>query len=104
MFLSYQIIFLILALFAFAIPVSLWTYYISPLEDSKRKEDRKHASLILIKRVLVLGPLLFSVFLAWFFLQTIIWDYTLILAISEISVICILASEPRFWTLLNKDK
>ncbi|MHA1150566.1 MAG: hypothetical protein ACTSR8_20290 [Promethearchaeota archaeon] len=100
-FFSYQIIFLIIGMFLLAIPLTLWTYYMSNLTDSQRDQDKKVALKILFKRVIILGSLLFLVFLIWFFVQTIIWDYTLILAISEISLISILASEPRFWRLIK---
>jgi len=104
MFMTYEVIFLILGMFALAIPLAAWTYYMSPLDDSRRKEDRKQAGKKLFQRVIILGPLLFLVFLAWFFLQPIIWDYTLILAISEIGLLSVLASEAKFWKLIKVEK
>ncbi|MHA1439700.1 MAG: hypothetical protein ACTSPD_19185 [Promethearchaeota archaeon] len=101
---SFEIVFLITCMFALAIPLSLWTYYMSSIDDFKRKIDREQKFKKLFLRVVVLGPLLFLIFFTWYLLQPFIWDYTLIISILEISLLSVLASEPKFWKFLKIEK
>lgn len=101
MFLTYEIFYILIMMFALAVPMVLWTYYMTPLSNEKRTKDKEKAARIILRRSLILAPLLFLVFLLWFFLQPILWDYTMILSIMEITLISILASEPIFWKKLK---
>jgi hypothetical protein len=100
-FLTFGVIFLVLLILLFAMPFALWSYYMSSYSDFKRREYRENKGKVLAKRMLVLGPLLFSAFFLWFLLLTIRSDYALILSITVIAIISILASEQKFWELLR---
>ena len=97
-FLTFEVIFLLLAILALSVPFSIWTYYMS--SETFEIRDKKVFKTLLL-RSLVLAPLLFLIFFIWFLTQEILWDYTLIMAISEISVIAVLSSEEKFWKKLR---
>ncbi len=99
-FMSYEIIFLLAGMFALAIPIVLWTGYMASNKENTAKPFKLRAKENL-KKVLVLGPLLFLVFLVWFLLENLLWDYMLVISISEMTAIFILASEPSFWKLIR---
>ncbi len=99
-FTSYDVFFFLAGMFALAVPVVLWTDYMSAKKENAVKPIKLRAKEN-IKKVLVLGPLLFLVFLVWFFLQNLLWDYMLVISISEMTLIFGLASEPAFWKLIH---
>jgi len=106
LFLTYEIVYIFLAMLALAIPITGWTSYMSSFKGEKREkisEPKGKKAKKFLLRIGILTGLLFGVFLLWFFLQPIIWDYTLIFSISEIALICTLASEPKFWRIFRLD-
>jgi len=97
-FLTFEVLFLLLGILALSVPLSMWTYYMS---SEKSEIGEKKVLKTLLLRSLVLAPLLFFVFFIWFLIQEILWDYTLIMAISEISLIVMLSSEEKVWRSLS---
>nr|MDO8109673.1 hypothetical protein [Candidatus Sigynarchaeota archaeon] len=85
------------AMYLLAIPVSAWLIYMSGEEPDWTRAARRKTAKVFFLKVLVLGTCLFGVMIAWYFLQPVIWDYTLVLAISMISTICTIIAEPWFW-------
>jgi len=98
------LLFIIIAAFILAIPMTGWLTYMTKREG-ERKERKKYRSLkILIPKVFLIGLLIILIFIEWYFTQELLWDYTLIIAISQLSTISCLASEHKFWKLLRIEK
>ncbi len=82
-------------------PLALYTSYMGGQEARIPKGQARKVGKVFIVRSLVLGAIFFGILVGWYFLQPIIWDYTLVLSIGLVSVGCTAAAEPSFWKRLK---
>jgi len=101
MFLTYQFLFIIIAAYVLAFVMVGWTSYMTKREDESTERKKYRTAKIIIPKLIILGSLIVGFFAQWFFTQDILWDYTLIILIGELSIISSLSSESKFWKLLR---
>ncbi len=82
-------------------PLALYASYMGGQEVKMPKGQAKKLWKAFLLKALVLGAAFFGILVAWYFLQPVIWDYTLVLSIVLVSVVCTATSEPRFWRRLK---
>lgn len=101
LFTSFEFLYIIIACFVLAFVMVGWTSYMTK-RDGDRSERKKFRSWkILLPKLIILGSLIIGFFAQWFFTQNILWDYTIIIMFSELSIISVLASESKFWRVLR---
>lgn len=103
MFLTYEILFLYVAMLILAIPLLFWSRYMMESDNKSNRIDKSIDIKRIVFQILIIGHILFGIFFLWFILQPVIWDYTLILSLSEISILVFLSSTPKFWKFLHLD-
>jgi hypothetical protein len=82
-------------------PLALYTSYMGGQEAKVPKGQAKKLMKAFVLKSLVLGAAFFGILVGWYFLQPLIWDYTLVMAIGLVSLVCTAAAEPRFWQRLK---
>jgi hypothetical protein len=106
-FIEEYLLFILIGSFILAVPFVGWTNYMTN-RDGDRDERKKYRNLkVILPKILLIGTLIFSIFIAWWASwgsPWILWDFTLIIAISELSIISSLASEHKFWKLIRIEK
>ena len=96
--------FIVIAAFILAIPMVGWTSYMTNRNGDIEERKKHRKVLTILPKILLIWGLIILVFIQWFLTQWTLWDYTLIIAISELSIISILASEHKFWKLLRIER
>ncbi|NMC04038.1 MAG: hypothetical protein GYA24_02440 [Candidatus Lokiarchaeota archaeon] len=77
-------------------PLALFTSYMGGQEVKIKGGLSKKVLIAFLSKAILLGTAFFGILVAWYLLQPVIWDYTLVLAISLVSLACTVAAEPRF--------
>nr|MDO8085765.1 hypothetical protein [Candidatus Sigynarchaeum springense] len=83
------------------LPLALYTSYMGGQEARIPKRQARNLLKAFLLKSIVLGAMFFGILVAWYFLQPIIWDYTLVMAIGLVSVTCTVAAETRAWRRLK---
>lgn len=100
-FTSPSIVIMIFAMILLALPAIGWTSYMSYEKESVEKiEKRTNKKSYLFKSILV-GCLFFGVMTAWYLLDFVILNYSLIMSIGLFATILILSSEAKFWRIIG---
>ncbi len=95
---STDVIFFFMALVLVAIPVAAWTMYMAKVPPGAGTPSTREKGRKAIPRVLVAWAGLVAIFIAWYVLQPVMWDWTLVAAIVEIAAISLAMTERGPWT------
>ncbi|MEX2725684.1 MAG: hypothetical protein Q6353_000375, partial [Candidatus Sigynarchaeum springense] len=82
-------------------PLAMYTSYMGGQAARIPKGQARKLLRAFVLKSLVLGAIFFGILVAWYLLQPVIWDYTLVMAIGLVSITCSIASEPRIWRRLG---
>jgi hypothetical protein len=82
-------------------PLALYTSYMGGQEAMIPRGQAKKLGKVFLLKSLVLGAMFFGILVGWYFLQPVIWDYTLVVSIGLVSIACTAAAEPGFWRRLK---
>ncbi|MBN2149913.1 MAG: hypothetical protein JW839_00575 [Candidatus Lokiarchaeota archaeon] len=85
------------------VPLALYTSYMGGQEARIPRGQARRLVKSFLVRSLALGAAFFGILVAWYLLQPVIWDYTLIMAIGLVGAACTVAAEPWPWRRLKAE-